>query len=49
MCDNIHSTALFFIQHPIRNHKLIAARKSYLNLMRSKRAGPPHHGHGLTV
>jgi hypothetical protein len=49
MCDDIHLAASFFIQHPVWNHELIAARKSYLNLMRPKRNGPAHHGYSLAI
>jgi hypothetical protein len=30
---NLHALATLFIEHPLRNDKLIAARKCYLNLM----------------
>jgi len=30
---NLHAPATLFIEHPLRNHKLIAARKGYLHVM----------------
>jgi hypothetical protein len=49
MCDDLHSLAASFIQHPLRNHELIAACESNLNLMRAKRNGSSHHCYGLAI
>ena len=38
LLDNLHATATLFIEHPLRNHKLKAARQLYLKLV-SRLAG----------
>jgi len=40
MFDNLHAAAKLFIQHPLGNNKLIAARKSYLHLLAKGRTSP---------
>lgn len=49
MCDDLHPSAPFFVQHPLRNHELIASRKHHLYLMRTERNGPAHHSYGLAM
>jgi len=34
--NNLHALAALFVEHPLRNNKLIAVRKRYLHLMLAK-------------
>jgi hypothetical protein len=36
MFHDLHAAARMLIEHPLRNNKLIAARKNDLNLMQAK-------------
>ncbi len=40
---DLHALATLFIEHPLRNNKLIAVRKCYLNLMLTEGLTSPNY------
>jgi hypothetical protein len=40
--NDLHALAALFVEHPLGNNKLIAARKCHLHLMLAKRRTTPY-------